>query len=139
GGKTFKPCGEYSPVGANSAQALPKWRDAALYWLVDGGVIVTTDKGKTGKTLGEGKDPPNGPPFGRGPQQKVVLAQTGGAERSGGVVESSDGGMTWSKPLPPPKEMKGVGGLSWLEYDPKNDVLFLMKMGSDLYRLARKQ
>jgi hypothetical protein len=47
--------------------------------------------------------------------------------------------MTWSKPLPLPKEMKGISGLSWLEYDPKNDVLFLMKMGSDLYRLARKQ
>jgi hypothetical protein len=33
--------------------------------------------------------------------------------------------------------MKGIGGLSWLEYDPKNDILYLIKMGSDLYRLAR--
>jgi hypothetical protein len=56
-----------------------------------------------------------------------------------GVVESTDGGATWSKPVPPPKAMKGTGGLSWLEYDPKNDVLYLMKMGSDLYRLARRE
>jgi hypothetical protein len=54
-----------------------------------------------------------------------------------GVVESTDGGASWSKPLAPPKAMKGIGGLSWLEYDPKHDVLYLMKMGSDLYRLAR--
>ena len=132
GGKTFKPCGEYSPVGANSARALPKWRDATLYWLVDGGVIVTTDKGKTWRKLGEVKDAQYGPIFGRDAKHMFVLTKAG-------VVESGDGGMTWSKPLPLPKEMKGVGGLSWLEYDPKHDVLFLMKMGSDLYRLARKQ
>jgi hypothetical protein len=34
--------------------------------------------------------------------------------------------------------MKGLGGLTWLEYDPAHDVLYLMKMGSDLYRLARR-
>jgi photosystem II stability/assembly factor-like uncharacterized protein len=132
GGKTFKPCGEYSPVGANSAQALPKWRADTLYWLVDGGVIATTDKGETWKKLGEVKDAQYGPIFGRDAKHMFVLTKAG-------VVESSDGGVTWSKPLPLPKEMKGIGGLSWLEYDPKNDVLFLMKMGSDLYRLARKQ
>ena len=37
----------------------------------------------------------------------------------------------------PPSEMKGVGGLSWLEYDPKHDTLYLMKMGSELYQLRR--
>ena len=132
GGKTFQPCGEYSPVGANSAQALPKWREDTLYWLVDSGVIATTDKGETWKKLGEVKDAQYGPIFGRDAKHMFVLTKAG-------VVESSDGGMTWSKPLPLPKEMKGIGGLSWLEYDPKHDVLFLMKMGSDLYRLARKQ
>ena len=132
GGKTFKPCGEYSPVGANSAQALPKWRDDTLYWLVDGGVIATTDKGETWKKLGEVPGAQYGPIFGKDAKHVFVLTKAG-------VVESCDGGVTWSKPLPLPKAMKGIGGLSWLEYDPKNDVLFLMKMGSDLYRLARKQ
>jgi photosystem II stability/assembly factor-like uncharacterized protein len=128
GGKTFKPCGEYSPVGVNSAQALPKWHDGTLYWLTESGLIATTDKGETWKKLGEVKDAQYGPVFGKDAKHMFVLTKAG-------VVESSDGGATWSKPLPPPADMKGIGGLSWLEYDPKNDVLFLMKMGSDLYRL----
>ncbi len=131
-GKTFRPCGQYSPVGANSAQALPKWRDDTLYWLVDGSMIATADKGETWKKLGEVKGAQYGPIFGRNAKHMFVLTKAG-------VVESRDGGVTWSKPLPPPKEMNGIGGLSWLEYDPKNDVLFLMKMGSDLYRLARQK
>ena len=129
-GKTFQPCGEYSPVGTNSAQALPKWRAGALYWLMDGGLIATTDKGETWKKLGEVKDAQYGPVFGKNSQQMFVLTKSG-------VAESTDGGATWSKPIPPPQEMKGLGGLSWLEYDPQHDMLYLMKMGSDLYRLAR--
>ena len=56
-----------------------------------------------------------------------------------GPVESTDGGATWSPPFAPPQAMKGIGGLSWLEYDPQHDALYLMKMGSDLYRLKRGQ
>lgn len=131
GGKTFKPCGEYNPVGGSSSgQALPKWHDGTLYWLVDGGLIATSDKGETWKKLGEVKDAQYGPVFGKDAKQMFVLTKAG-------VVESTDGGATWSKPIPPPAEMKGIGGLSWLEYDPKNDIVYLMKMGSDLYQLKR--
>jgi photosystem II stability/assembly factor-like uncharacterized protein len=130
GGKTFQACGDYRPVGRNSAQALPKWRAGTLYWLVDGGLIATTDKGATWKKVGEVKDPQYGPIFGKDARHLFVLTRAG-------VVESTDAGATWSKPLAPPRAMKGLGGLSWLEYDPKNDFLYLMKMGSDLYRLAR--
>jgi photosystem II stability/assembly factor-like uncharacterized protein len=129
-GQSFRPCGEYSPVGTNSAQALPKWRGGTLYWLVDGGLIATTDKGETWKIIGEVKNAQYGPVFGKHPEQLFVLTKSG-------VTESTDGGATWSKPSSPPKEMKGIGGLSWLEYDPQHDVLYLMKMGSDLYRLPR--
>jgi hypothetical protein len=132
GGKTFKPCGDYSPVGTNSAQALPRWRGDTLYWLVDGGLIATMDKGATWKKVGAVKDAQYGPIFGTDAKHMFVLTKAG-------VVESTNGGASWSKPLPPPKGMKGIGGLSWLEYDPKNDVLYLMKMGSDLYRLARRK
>lgn len=52
-GQTFQSCGEFSPVGANSAQALPKWNDGTLYWLVDGGLIATTDNGATWNKIGE--------------------------------------------------------------------------------------
>ncbi|MBC7818865.1 MAG: exo-alpha-sialidase [Planctomycetaceae bacterium] len=129
-GQTFHSCGEFSPVGTNSAQALPKWRDGTLYWLVDGGLITTADKGETWKKIGEIKDAQYGPIFGKKAQHLFVLTKAG-------PVESTDGGITWSPPLVPPKEMKGVVGLSWLEYDPQHDTLYLMKMGSDLYRLTR--
>lgn len=130
GGKSFKPCGDYSPVGANSAQALPKWHAGSLYWLVEGGLIVTADHGETWKKTGEVKDAMYGPIFGKTAQQMFVLTKAG-------VVESTDGGSSWSSPLVPPKEMKGLGGLSWLEYDPLHDTVYLMKMGSELYRLSR--
>jgi photosystem II stability/assembly factor-like uncharacterized protein len=131
GGKTFEACGDYSPVGTGSAQALPKWRAGTLYWLVEGGLIATTDKGQSWKKLGTVADAVYGPVFGKDATHLLVLTKAG-------IVESSDGGASWSKPLPPPKEMKGIGGLSWLEYDPASDVLYLMKMGSDLYRLDRR-
>ena len=40
--------------------------------------------------------------------------------------------------IPAPKEMKGLVNLSWMEYDPVHDTLYIMKMGSELYRWQRK-
>lgn len=54
-----------------------------------------------------------------------------------GIVESRDGGGTWSSPIAPPRALKGVGGLTWVEYDPRSDLLYVMKMGSDLFKLER--
>jgi BNR/Asp-box repeat len=124
GGKTWEPCGEYA------ATALPKWFDGTLYWLVDGALLATTDSGKTWKKLGEIKDGRYGPIFGKDAKQLFVLTKDG-------IIESTDGGASWSKPLAIPKELKGVSPLTWIEYDPKNDVLYVMKMTSDLYRMAR--
>lgn len=31
-----------------------------------------------------------------------------------GVVESRDGGASWSAPIPPPKDLKGIGPLTWV-------------------------
>jgi photosystem II stability/assembly factor-like uncharacterized protein len=129
GGKTWKPCGAYSPVGVNSAQALPKWLDGSLYWLVDGALIVTTDKGETWKKVSDLKDGRYGPIFGKDGKHMFVLTQ-------GGIVETTDGGASWSKTIAPPKGFQ-AGGLTWIEYDPKSDALYIMKMGSDLYKLAR--
>jgi hypothetical protein len=116
GGKTFQKCGDYAPVGVGSAQALPKWHDGTLCWLVEGGLIATTDKGATWRKIGEIKEAQYGPIFGKDARHLFVLTKLG-------VVESTDGGASWSRPLPPPREMKGIGGLSWLEYDPRHDVL----------------
>jgi hypothetical protein len=124
GGKTFQPCGDYR------ATALPKWRENTLYWLVDGALIRTTDAGKTWDKVSEVKDGRYGPIFGKEAKQMFVLT-------GAGVVESTDDGATWAKPIAPPAALKGVSALTWIDYDPMNDVLYIMKMGSDLYRMDR--
>jgi hypothetical protein len=124
GGKKFAEVGEYT------ATALPKWRDGTLYWLVDGALLATTDTGKTWKKISDVKDGRYGPVFGKEARQMFVLTKEA-------VVESTDGGATWGTPLALPKEVKGGSPLTWLDYDPKSDVLYVLKMGSDLYRLAR--
>ena len=110
GGKTFKPCGEYT------ARALPKWHDGTLYWVVDGALISSADKGETWKKLSDLKDGMYGPVFGKTALQMFVLTPAG-------VIDTADGGKTWSKPLPLPKELKGWSALTWLDYDPMNDAL----------------
>jgi photosystem II stability/assembly factor-like uncharacterized protein len=123
-GKTLEPAGEYT------ATALPKWREGSLYWLVESSLIATTDQGMTWKKLSDVKEGLYGPIFGRDAKHLLVLTKTG-------ILESSDGGASWNKPIALPKELKGTSPLTWLDYDPKNDVVYVMKMTSDLYRLAR--
>jgi hypothetical protein len=130
GGVTWTPCGAYSPVGSASAQAQPKWHGGTLYWLVEGGLIASADRGATWKTLSTLKDARYGPVFGT--DDKRVFVLTGA-----GVVESADGGRSWSKPVAPPEGLGGTGGLTWLAYDAKGDALYLMKMGGDLFKLER--
>lgn len=130
GGKTFRDCGKFSPVGTGSAQALPRWHDGVLYWLTDSGLIKSCDTGELWQTISEIKDARFGPIFGRTAKHMFVLTKSG-------PVESTDSGVTWSASIAPPADMNGIGGLSWLQYDPQLDTLYLMKMGSDLYRLDR--
>jgi photosystem II stability/assembly factor-like uncharacterized protein len=124
GGKTFEPVAEYVPV------SLPKPQGDVLYWLCEGVLLKGTDKGAKWEKVSDVKDARYGPIFGKDAKQMFVLT-------TAGVIESTDGGATWSKPIAVPKELKGVNTLTWLDYDPKNDTLYLMKMGSDLYKMSR--
>jgi hypothetical protein len=89
-----------------------------------------TEKGAKWEKVSDVKNARYGPIFGKDAKQMFVLT-------TAGVIESSDGGVTWGKPVAVPKELKGVSALTWLEYDPKSDLLYVMKMGSDLYKLPR--
>jgi hypothetical protein len=53
------------------------------------------------------------------------------------IKESRDGGTTWQKPIVLPKGFVATSP-AWVEYDAANDVVYLMKPGSDLYKLARR-
>ncbi|MGH7222178.1 MAG: WD40/YVTN/BNR-like repeat-containing protein, partial [Gemmataceae bacterium] len=125
GGKTFQPCGDFT------ARALPRWHDGKLYWLVEGALLSTTDKGEHWTKISDLKDGRFGPLFGKNGKHLFVLT-------GAGIVESSDAGKNWSKPIAPPRELKGISTLTWMEYDPKNEALYIMKMGSELYKMSRK-
>ena len=126
GGKSFQPCGDYH------AMALPRWRDGTLYWVVEGALIASTDKGKTWEKRSDLKDGRFGPIFGKDARHLLVLTNAG-------IVESQDAGQTWTRPIPLPKALGGVNPLTWMEYDPIHDVMYVMKMGSELYKLERKR
>jgi photosystem II stability/assembly factor-like uncharacterized protein len=130
GGKTFTPVAEYVTV------ALPKPQGDVLYWLAEGALLKGTEKGAKWEKVADVKDARYGPIFGKDAKHLFVLT-------TAGVIESTDAGVTWSKPVAVPKELKGVSWLTWLEYDPKNALLYVMKMGSDqhkpdLYKLSRR-
>lgn len=124
GGDTFTPVADFTPT------ALPRWHAGALYWLGDGALHRTADAGRTWATLGAVKDARYGPVFGKDAKQLFVLT-------GAGVVESTDGGAKWSAPVPVPRELKGVSALTWLDYDPTADTLYVMKMSSELYAFDR--
>ncbi|QDU23788.1 WD40/YVTN/BNR-like repeat-containing protein [Urbifossiella limnaea] len=124
GGATFAPVADFTPT------ALPRVGPDGVYWLADGGLHKTTDAGKTWAKVGPVKDGRYGPVFGKGAAQLFVLTGTG-------VVESGDGGKTWAAPVAVPAALKGVSALTWLDYDPTSDTLYLMKMGSELYARRR--
>src|SRR5262245_23421232 len=67
----------------------------------------------------------------RDPRHLFVLAETS-------LKESRDGGASWLKPIPLPAGFVTTSS-TWVEYDASNDVVYLMKPGSDLYKLARRK
>jgi hypothetical protein len=95
------------------------------------GLIATADRGKTWKKVSD-LDGQYGPVFGRDARHLFVLTKAG-------IVESTDGGTRWSQPLAPPEELDGISAHTWIEYDPPRDVLYIMKRGSHLYKLARNK
>lgn len=93
-------------------------------------MLTTTDKGSTWNEISPIKDGRYGPILGRTAEHLFLLT-------AAGIIESRDGGKSWAKPLLLPKEVNVNSPLTWVEYDPKQDILYTMKMGSNLYKLAR--
>lgn len=115
---------------ARATTALPRWHGGTLYWVAQGALIASTDRGQSWKKLSAVKDGRCGPVFGKDGKHLFVLT-------GAGIVESTDGGVSWSRPIPLPRELGGLSALAWLDYDPVHDTLYLMKMGSQLYKLPR--
>lgn len=124
GAKTFTKVADYG------GKAMPVWYEKTPYWLVDGAFITSADQGKTWSTLSTVKGGLMGPVFGKDDKHMFITT-------SAGILESKDGGKTWGTPIAAPKEFKGISGMTWVAYDPKNDTLYLAKMAADLWRLKR--
>jgi hypothetical protein len=77
------------------------------------------------------KDGICGPVFGSDAKHLIVLTQAG-------IRESRDAGASWQPTIRLPADMKGAGTLSWVDYDSKHDILYVMKMTSELYQMNRK-
>jgi photosystem II stability/assembly factor-like uncharacterized protein len=121
-----------TPIIEANVKAVPRFHNGKLYWLTDKSLIVSDDQAKTWTKASDLKDARYGPLFGRGDDHLFVLANAG-------ILESKDAGKTWSAPIALPKELKAVGPLSWLGYDAANDILYAMKMTSELYQLKRNE
>jgi photosystem II stability/assembly factor-like uncharacterized protein len=126
GGKTFEPVADYL------ARAVPRFFKGTLYWLTESALISSSDKGKTWKKISDVKNGRCGPVFGKRAEHMFVLT-------TDGIIESTDGGAAWAKPIALPKEMKGINYMTWLDYDPIHDVLYTTKMSADLYKLKRNE
>ncbi|MEX2186474.1 MAG: hypothetical protein WD875_06760 [Pirellulales bacterium] len=124
GGATFEPCADWN------TRAMPQWRDGVVYWLVDGAIVSTSDKGATWKRLCDIKDGRFGPVFGKNASHLLVLTTRG-------IVESRDGGASWSEPTALPKGVQSNSPLTWIAYDAGRDVVYLAQMGAPMFRLKR--
>jgi hypothetical protein len=121
-----------TPTFDANVKALPQFHRGKLYWLTDRSLIVSADRAQTWTKIADLKDPRFGPIFGKNDDHFVVLTNAS-------IVESTDVGKTWSAPIALPKELKGVGPLTWIAYDGRNDILYAMKMTSELYQLKRAE
>jgi photosystem II stability/assembly factor-like uncharacterized protein len=123
-GKTFQRCGD------EYARALPRFQAGTLYWLATDGLISSADQGQSWKKLSAVKDGLCGPLFGKDAQHLFILVQSG-------IRESKDGGLTWQSAIALPAALKGANHLSWIEYDAPHDIVYVMKMGSELFQWRR--
>lgn len=121
-----------TPTVAANVKALPQFHKGKLYWLTDKDLIVSADQAQTWTKLSDLKDARYGPLFGQNDDHLFVLANSG-------ILESKDGGRTWGMPIALPKDLKGVGNLTWIGYDGRNNIVYATKMGADLYQLKRNE
>lgn len=123
-GKTFQRCGD------GYARALPRFKSDSLFWLTTTGLVHSSDQGQTWTRRSDVKEGICGPVFGNDAKHLLVLTTRG-------ILESKDGGTTWLPAIPLPAGLKGANHLSWIEYDALHDILYVMKMGSELYQWRR--
>lgn len=124
-GRSFVRCAN------EHARALPRFKNGTLFWLTSTGLISSTDQGQSFTRLSDIKEGLCGPVFGQDSSHLLVLT-------SSGIIESSDGGRNWRAPIRLPSELKGTNHLSWTEFDPVHDIVYVMKMGSELYQFRRR-
>jgi|GEM_PF-6661009 len=126
--KSFK--GDVKDIGVTS---LVVYRNPGVFLLVDGKSVYCSSAGANNfKPVNETwKEVRAHADKARDAKHLFVLAETS-------IKESRDGGATWLKSISAPKGFV-MTSCTWVDYDATNDVVYLMKPGSDLYKLARRK
>lgn len=131
-GQSWDKVSEYKVTGKT-----PVRYGVSYYWTTDGGVIVSTDTGKTWSLLGSPlKGALWGPYFGNAQQSMMVVNQTG-------FYITKDHGNTWKKAADffptPGSELGGeynvmhpTNSYGW---DEKRNIIYAAILGEDVFRL----
>lgn len=103
------------------------------YWVGQNGLLVSKDRGATWAAQGQPVQAAWGPYFGKDEKHVVVAGK-------GGIMETTDGGQTWSLVAALPDPYKSPPGSGWflnLAFDPVNNLFYASWMGKPTYRYRR--
>lgn len=122
-GTTWTKVSDLTPNG----RVVKVFRDVA-YWLSASGLLVSSDKGATWKIQGAPTDATLGPWF----KDESHIAAAGAK----GVVETKDGGKTWTPvaPLPEKFALPKAGWYANVAWDPVHDIFYASQMGKPTYK-----
>ncbi len=123
-GATWTKVSDLTPNG----RTLRVFKDVA-YWLSSGGLLVSADKGATWKVQGSPTEATLGPWF----KDENHIAAAGAK----GIVETQDGGKTWSPvaPLPEKFSLAKAGWFCNMGWDHARNIYYASSMGKPTYRL----
>jgi photosystem II stability/assembly factor-like uncharacterized protein len=120
---------------AKTVSAVVKVRGGVGYVLTKEGLLVTKDQGATWSRKGSPVEALAGPYFGKDEARLIVAGPKG-------VMETTDGGESWSKvaSLPPNYALRGLGiagGQPNFGFDPDRNILYAAWLNLPAYKLQR--
>lgn len=128
-GATWTKVSDLQPNGR-----IAKVSKGVAYWLCEGGLLASSDKGLTWQRLGTECPGTIGPMFDPSDDRHMAIA---GAQ---GIFQSSDRGKTWTKVTSLPEKFdvpKPGGWFTNIAWDPHAGIFYASHMGRPTFRLEQ--